>query len=189
MNSKLGSAEWLHRSSRLVRQSSKLHRDLCIRQRPRQCFSQVKSAPISPSRNRSFPSIARSQARETSTATRNNERQAPTTFQRQKAAAKGDGPKPEESASSPVENIAQKVRNIAPSFTETYIAYGACEILAKECARVADYTIPQVKEKDGEIPKNGKGEDIGVGDSWWYQSELPRPRKTKFQNCWSNDAS
>ena len=41
----------------------------------------------------------------------------------------------------------------------------------KECARVADYKIPQAAEKDKEIPKNDKGEDLGIGDGWWYKGK------------------
>lgn len=56
--------------------------------------------------------------------------------------------------------------------TETYIAYGVCERLLKECARQADYTIPQAKEKNVEIPKTKDGEDLGVGTGWWFDSEI-----------------
>lgn len=67
--------------------------------------------------------------------------------------------------------IAQEIRNIAPSFTETYVAYGVCEELIKECVRVADYNIPQASDMNVEIPKNEKGEDVGIGESWWYTSK------------------
>lgn len=56
--------------------------------------------------------------------------------------------------------------------TETYVAYGACERLVKECARQADYTIPQAREKDVEIPKTKDGEDLGVGTGWWFESSF-----------------
>ena len=59
-----------------------------------------------------------------------------------------------------------------PSVTETYIAYGSCEKLVKESARQAAYTIPQAKEKDFSIPKTKEGEDLGVGEGWWYESEM-----------------
>ena len=65
--------------------------------------------------------------------------------------------------------LAQELRQRAPALTETYIAYGVCEGLVKECSRVADYTIPQSSEKDGQIPRNDKGEDVGVGQGWWYE--------------------
>ena len=59
-----------------------------------------------------------------------------------------------------------------PSVTETYIAYGSCEKLVKESARPAAYIIPQAKEKDFSIPKTKEGEDLGVGEGWWYESEM-----------------
>jgi len=62
------------------------------------------------------------------------------------------------------------LRKLAPSFTETYVAYGACEKLVKECARQADYTIPQAHEKNVDVPKTKDGEDLGVGTGWWFES-------------------
>jgi len=64
--------------------------------------------------------------------------------------------------------IAQRFRKRASSVTETYIAYGASEQLVKECARPAEYSIPQSKEKGAETPKTKDGEDLGVGEGWWY---------------------
>lgn len=57
------------------------------------------------------------------------------------------------------------------SVTETYVAYGVCENLVKECARQADYRIPQAHEKNVEVPKTKDGEDLGVGTGWWFESE------------------
>lgn len=77
-------------------------------------------------------------------------------------------------ARSTADKVAQKIRKTAPVTTETYIAYGACETLVKECARQADYTIPQAGGKDrGEIPKSKNGEDLGVGRGWWYEGKRP----------------
>ena len=50
------------------------------------------------------------------------------------------------------------------------MAYGSCEKLVKESARQAAYTIPQASDKSVPIPKTEDGEDLGVGESWWYQS-------------------
>ena len=72
--------------------------------------------------------------------------------------------------SSPTSKLAEGVRKAAPSLTETYVAYGVCETLVRECSRVADYQIPQTNDKNAEIPRNEKGEDVGIGESWWYQS-------------------
>jgi cytochrome b pre-mRNA-processing protein 3 len=54
--------------------------------------------------------------------------------------------------------------------TETYAAYGATEVLFKECGRHGDYTIPQAHEKKGEIPTDEAGTHIGVGSGWWYET-------------------
>lgn len=72
----------------------------------------------------------------------------------------------------PVSGLAKGLRERASSFTETYVAYGACEVLVKECARQADYTIPQAHEQDVEVPKTKDGEDLGVGTGWWFESEI-----------------
>lgn len=56
--------------------------------------------------------------------------------------------------------------------TETYVAKEVGETLFKECARQADYTIPQAFEKSGEVPKNDATEDIGQGTGWWYDSKF-----------------
>ncbi|KAL2047154.1 hypothetical protein N7G274_001173 [Stereocaulon virgatum] len=71
---------------------------------------------------------------------------------------------------SPTRTIAKELRKRASSVTETYVAYGVCENLIKECARQADYTIPQAHEKNIDIPKTKDGEDLGVGTGWWYES-------------------
>ncbi|MCJ1307399.1 Protein cbp3, mitochondrial [Agyrium rufum] len=67
------------------------------------------------------------------------------------------------------QRLAGEVRNLAPSFTETYVAYGATELLVKECARHAEYTIPQAADLNIELPKTKDGEDLGVGKGWWYE--------------------
>lgn len=52
--------------------------------------------------------------------------------------------------------------------TGTYTAYGATEKLYKDCARQADYRIPQAGKDDAEVPKTEDGEDLGVGEGWWH---------------------
>ncbi|KAL9031431.1 MAG: hypothetical protein Q9196_000534 [Gyalolechia fulgens] len=80
-------------------------------------------------------------------------------------------PQPDEYKSLPPTNkLAAEIRKRAPFIAETYIAYGICEKLVKECASQADYTIPQRHEKNGVIPKTADGEDLGVGTGWWYES-------------------
>ena len=53
--------------------------------------------------------------------------------------------------------------------TETYLAYGVTENLYKECAAMADYSIPQAGT-DEEIPKTESGEDLGVGSGYWHEN-------------------
>lgn len=58
---------------------------------------------------------------------------------------------------------------IAKATTEPYVAYGATEDLFKACAQTCSYTIPAVNEKPPQpAPKNDKGEDIGLGEGWWF---------------------
>lgn len=70
-----------------------------------------------------------------------------------------------------VGNITSKLREAMPAATETYVAYGACEILVKECARQADYEVPQRNMKDVPIPRTDDGQHLGVGKGWWYESQ------------------
>lgn len=79
---------------------------------------------------------------------------------------------PQRVESSPTHKLAKAVRQRASAVTETYVAYGACESLVKECAAKADYSIPQSREKGVEIPKTKDGEDVGVGTGWWYEGIL-----------------
>ena len=75
-------------------------------------------------------------------------------------------------AASPSKKIGNELRKMAPGITETYVAYGVTEGLVRECARHADYTIPQAGQKNAEIPKTRAGEDLGVGKGWWYEGML-----------------
>ncbi|KAL4806970.1 ubiquinol-cytochrome C chaperone-domain-containing protein [Aspergillus unguis] len=52
---------------------------------------------------------------------------------------------------------------------ETYVAYGMTQQLFQACSREGDYTIPQLKEKGAQVPKTEAGEDLGVGEGWWYE--------------------
>lgn len=80
------------------------------------------------------------------------------------------------SADTPTRTIAKELTKALPAVAETYRAYGVCERLVKECARQADYTIPQAHEKNVEIPKTKDNEDLGVGTGWWFESErIPLP--------------
>lgn len=79
-----------------------------------------------------------------------------------------------QSTAAPGLSIAKELHKRVSSVTETYVAYGVCENLVKECARQADYTIPQAHEQNVEIPKTKDGEDLGVGTGWWFESKPPR---------------
>ncbi|MCJ1286990.1 hypothetical protein MMC26_006337 [Xylographa opegraphella] len=84
-------------------------------------------------------------------------------------ASAAQGLRPQTAEQSPSRKLAQEFRKRAPETTETYVAYGVSEALVKECAKQADYSIPQAKEKGVEIPKSQNGEDLGVGIGWWYE--------------------
>ena len=73
---------------------------------------------------------------------------------------------------NPIMSIAQQLRKRAGATTETYVAYGACENLVKECARQADYKTTRAEKKNVDIPKTKDGEDLGQGDGWWYTSMI-----------------
>ncbi|KAL3473642.1 ubiquinol-cytochrome C chaperone-domain-containing protein [Aspergillus californicus] len=51
---------------------------------------------------------------------------------------------------------------------ETYVAYGMTQRLFEACSNQADYRIPQLQEKGAQVPKTEAGEDLGVGEGWWY---------------------
>ena len=100
-------------------------------------------------------------------------------------------PPREESATAaflenPTRTIAKELRKRATNTTETYVAYGVCEKLVRECARQADYTIPKAHDKNAEVPKTKDGEDLGVGTGWWYESKhaFSTPLAASFKNIY-----
>lgn len=71
-----------------------------------------------------------------------------------------------------------KVSDLAKDFSrrpgnaaETYVAYGMTQKLFEACSSQADYKIPQATQKGAEVPKTEAGEDLGVGEGWWYKGE------------------
>ncbi|KAJ5990865.1 hypothetical protein N7499_011413 [Penicillium canescens] len=69
-----------------------------------------------------------------------------------------------------------KVADLAKNFSrrpgtaaETYVAYGMTQKLFEACSSQADYKIPQASQKGAEVPKTAAGEDLGVGEGWWYK--------------------
>lgn len=74
-----------------------------------------------------------------------------------------------------------KVSDLAKNFSrrpgnaaETYVAYGMTQKLFEACSSQADYKIPQASQKGVEVPKTEAGEDLGVGEGWWYKGETIR---------------
>jgi len=53
----------------------------------------------------------------------------------------------------------------------TYNAYGMTELLYKECATQANYTMPEAEDDEAETTKTKDGEDLGVGGGWWHTSK------------------
>lgn len=49
------------------------------------------------------------------------------------------------------------------------MAYGATKKLFEGCAAQADYTVPQAFKSEEEVPKTAAGEELGVGEGWWYK--------------------
>jgi hypothetical protein len=55
--------------------------------------------------------------------------------------------------------------------TEIYVSYGMTQRLFEACSAQANYKIPQTSQ-NVEIPRAPSGEDLGVGEGWWYESML-----------------
>lgn len=78
-------------------------------------------------------------------------------------------------ASGKVSDLAKNFRRPGNA-AETYVAYGMTQKLFEACSTQADYKIPQASQKGVEVPKTEAGEDLGVGESWWYTGEsIPAP--------------
>jgi cytochrome b pre-mRNA-processing protein 3 len=78
----------------------------------------------------------------------------------------------EKDVSKPQESTSRKAPQTNIKMFQTYTAYGMTELLYKECALQADYSIPQAQDEDFEIPKAEDGEDLGVGGGWWHDGTL-----------------
>ncbi|KAJ9226842.1 hypothetical protein DTO027B5_2058 [Paecilomyces variotii] len=70
--------------------------------------------------------------------------------------------------SPPQHGLAKSLLPRAGTTVETYVAYGLTQKLFEVCSAQADYKIPQVSQKGVEVPKTAQGEDLGVGEGWWY---------------------
>lgn len=92
---------------------------------------------------------------------------------------------PSPSIQDTTRSIAQGLRDRMPGMTETYVAFGGCERLLKECARQADYSRPKALEKDARIPEAKDGLELGVGKGWWYESEFAPFTASNLPRAWS----
>ncbi|GAD98296.1 ubiquinol-cytochrome C chaperone, putative [Paecilomyces variotii No. 5] len=70
--------------------------------------------------------------------------------------------------SSQQHGIAKSLLPRPGTTVETYVAYGLTQKLFEVCSAQADYKIPQISQKGAEVPKTAQGEDLGVGEGWWY---------------------
>ncbi|PWY63902.1 ubiquinol-cytochrome C chaperone [Aspergillus heteromorphus CBS 117.55] len=80
-------------------------------------------------------------------------------------------------------NSSQLARAIAPrpgTAAETYIAFGLTQKLFEACSTQADYSIPQLSQKGAQVPKTEAGEDLGVGQGWWYEGRATSTRLTSL---------
>ena len=97
------------------------------------------------------------------------------------AAPEGVQPATTDTNSQPLgRTLAKEFRKRASNLTETYFAYGVCDRFVKECSRQADYTIPQAREKNVEVPKTKDKEDLGVGTGWWFDSKHFSPSQIQL---------
>lgn len=74
---------------------------------------------------------------------------------------------------------------------ETYAAYGATEILYKECAKQAEYTIErgQVGEdgEEKEVETLENGTQVGKGTGWWYDGMFSSTLLFLLSAVWTAD--
>jgi cytochrome b pre-mRNA-processing protein 3 len=107
-----------------------------------------------PQKTSSLPSIASTTNRAISSSSRtlNNQQQKSPTDQ-----------------ASLIASLRASSNPLAKATTEPYVAYGATEDLFRACAQTCSYTIPAAEEKPpAPAPKNDRGEDVGVGEGWWF---------------------
>lgn len=74
-------------------------------------------------------------------------------------------------STAPLSKVASELRRVTGKSTETYTAYGVTERLFKDCAKQAEYFIPQASDENVEMPKTADGEDLGVGEGWWHTGD------------------
>lgn len=77
--------------------------------------------------------------------------------------------------------LAESARKKFKQPTETYVAYGATELLVRQCVRQADYDMPHVEDYKVELPKTAEGEDMGVGKGGWWLNGMHQTQSTTRQ--------
>ncbi|KAF9892574.1 Protein cbp3, mitochondrial [Aspergillus nanangensis] len=77
--------------------------------------------------------------------------------------------KPHSQSCRSASRLAQALAPRPGTAAETYVAYGMTQKLFEACSSQADYSIPQLSQKGAQVPKTEAGEDLGVGEGWWYQ--------------------
>jgi cytochrome b pre-mRNA-processing protein 3 len=83
---------------------------------------------------------------------------------------------PQPTQASFIASLRSSNNPLAKATTEPYVAYGATEDLFKACALTSPYTIPSVlANPPAPAPKNSAGEDIGVGEGWWFAPKTASP--------------
>lgn len=65
------------------------------------------------------------------------------------------------------------MRSGTATMAETYVSFEATYRLFEACGAMADYTVPNAKNKKEEIPTLAGGEQVGVGNGgWWYEGTV-----------------
>jgi len=83
--------------------------------------------------------------------------------------AQQETPPQDKDQASFIASLRSSSNPLAKATTEPYVAYGATEDLFRACAQTCSYTIPSAEAKPpAPAPKNDRGEDVGVGEGWWF---------------------
>ncbi|KAB8349474.1 hypothetical protein FH972_023501 [Carpinus fangiana] len=92
-----------------------------------------------------------------------------------------DATTPNEPTQSPTPISVRDSGSATAPLDNVDLTRASCTTLFKECARQADYSIPQAFIANAEIPKTTAGEDLGEGTGWWYEAL----RLTPTFNTWA----
>jgi cytochrome b pre-mRNA-processing protein 3 len=75
------------------------------------------------------------------------------------------------------------LRALRNGINEPYAAYAGTDTLYAKCAEQADYSIPQAKDPNADMPKTRDGEDLGVGSGWWIKGTCRLPLTNIFSGA------